>query len=226
MNNPSSPALGILGPEIAAARPASLPGDLVAAADVLVALAARLAEAEVQGGLTRVKRILLTKQRERLVLLADAARALEARDQPLRAAIAKYLPLDEPLASSSLERRERMVKVVEAGLPDARRTLQRLACGDHVRDVYDRALDLRELASLYGRFGSALTDVPGYQLADEPLAFREARTILNYVAAEMRETERLRDHAALWTLLEHGHAAAAAALIYVHGDEQVEVPPL
>ncbi len=226
MNNWTSTALAAIGPEIASARPASLPGDLVAAADVLVAIGALVVEAEQRDGLTRVKQRLLVKQRERLALLADAARALKERDQPLHARIETYLILDEPLATSSLERRERMAKVVEAGLPEAQRTLARLAVGDHVRNIYDRALDLRELASLYGRYGSALTGVPGYELGDEPLAFREARTILSYVTTEMRDAERLRDHAALWTLLEHGHAAAVAALVYVNGDEPVEVPPL
>jgi hypothetical protein len=111
-------------------------------------------------------------------------------------------------------------------LPEQRRTLRRLAHGDHVRNIYERALDLRELASLYGRYGVALTDVPGYELGDEPLAFREGRAIMSFVAVEMREAERLRDHAALWTLIEHGHAGAVGALGHVYGDEPVEVPPL
>ena len=38
--------------------------------------------------------------------------------------------------------------------------------------------------------------------------------------------ERLGDRAALWTLIEHGHAAAAATLVYVFDDEHVDVPPL
>lgn len=223
--SPTSPALVAIGPEIASARPATLPGDLVAAADVLTAIDARLAAAEARDGLTRIKRLLLTKQRERLALLAEAGRALEARDRPLHDAIVKYVVVDEPLASTSLARRDRMAKVVEAGLP-ATRTVQRLALGDHVHNVYERALDLRELASLYGRYGVALVDVPGYELADEPLAFREAKALFSLVASEVRDTERLSEGAALWTLFEHGHAAAVAALVYVYGDEHVEVPPL
>jgi hypothetical protein len=160
--SPSSPALVAIGPEIASARPATLPGDLVAAADVLMVIDARLAEAEARDGLSRVKQRLLAKQRERLALLAEAGRALEARNRPIHDAIVAYVTLEEPLASSSLERRERMAKVVAAGLPEAR-TVQRLALGDHVRNVYERALDLRELASLYGRHGSALAGVAGYE---------------------------------------------------------------
>lgn len=223
--SPSSPALAAIGPEIASARPATLPGDLVAAADVLMAIEARLAAAEARDGLTRVKRRLLTTQRERLALLAEAGRALEARDRPVHDAIVAYVTLDEPLASGSLARRERMAKVVEAGLPKAR-TVQRLALGDHVRNVYERALDLRELASLYGRYGSTLAGLAGYELADEPLAFREARAIFSLVTRELRDAARLSDGAALWTLFEHGHAAAGAALVYVYGDETLAVPPL
>lgn len=226
MNHPPSPALAAIGPEIASARPASLPGDLLAAADVLASIAVRITEAEQREELTRVKRQLLAKQRERLTLLADAARSLVERDRPVQDAIVRYLTLDEPLASASLERRERMARVVETGLPDARQTLQRLAHGDHVHNIHERALDLRELASLYGRFGTSLEAVPGYALQDEPAAFREARAILGFVMREMREAERLRDHAGLWTLIEHGHAAAVAALVYAHGDEAVEVTPL
>jgi len=224
MSTPS-PALAAIGPEIASARPATLPGDLVAAADALIAIDARLVEAEGRDGLTRVKRSLITRQRERLALLAEAARALEARDRPVHDAIVAYVTLDEPLASSSLARRERMAKVVEAGLPSVR-TVQWLAHGDHVRNVYERALDLRELASLYGRYGSALSGLAGYELADEPLAFREARAIFSLIRVELRDAERLGDHAALWTLVEHGHAAAVAALVYIYGDEHVAVPPL
>lgn len=224
MSSPSQ-ALAALGPEIASARPAPLPGDLLAAADALDALDARLGEAQRIDGLTRVKRILLGKQRERLPLLAAAARALEARDRPVHEAVVAHVMLDEPLASSSLARRERMAKVVEAGLPSLR-AVQRLAHGDHVADVYERALDLRELASLYGRYGTTLSGLAGYELADEPLAFREARSILSLVASELRDAERLGDHAALWTLLEHGHAAAVAALVYVYGDDTLVVPPL
>ncbi len=224
MSSPS-PALATLGPEIASARPAPLPGDLVAAADVLDALDARLGEAQMIDGLTRVKRSLLTRQRERLALLAASARALEERDRPVHKAIVDYVLLEEPLASSSLARRERMAKVVEAGLSSVP-SVQRLAHGDHVNDIYERALDLRELASLYGRYGSELSDLAGYELADEPLAFREARAILKLIASELREAERLGDHAALWTLLEHGHAAAVSTLVYVYDDEDLVVPPL
>ncbi len=224
MSHPS-PALAALGPEIASARRAPLPGDLVAAADALLALDARLAEAERGEGLTRVKQRLLPRQRERLALLAEGARALEARDRPLHEAIVAYVTLEEPLASSSLARRERMARVVEAGLPETR-TVRWLAQGDHVHNVYERALDLRELASLYGRFGTLLGGLAGYELADEPLAFREARAIFSLVKGELRDAERLGDHAALWTLLEHGHAAAVATLVYLHGEAHVEVPPL
>lgn len=223
--SPTSPALVAIGPEIASARPASLPGDLLAAADALVAIDARLVEAEKRDGLTRVKRSLVSRQRERLALLAEAARALEARDRPFHDAVAAAVTLEEPLASSSLARRERMAAVVAAGLP-AVRAVHRLAHGDHVRNPYERALDLRELASLYGRYGSALSGLAGYELADEPLAFREARAIFNLVASEIRDAERLGDRACLWTLIEHGHAAAVAALAYVYGDELVPVPPL
>ncbi len=223
--SPTSPALAAIGPEIAAARPATLPGDLVAAADVLMAIHARLTEAEARDGLTRIKRLLLTKQRERLALLAEAGRALHARDLPIHEAIIRYVMVDEPLASSSLSRRERLAKVVEAGMP-ASRAVQRLARGDPVGNVDERALDLRELASIYGRYGVALTAVPGYELTDEPLAFREARAIFSLVRSEVRDTERLGDGAALWTLFEHGHAAAVSALVYVYGDEQVDVPQL
>jgi len=225
MSSPQSPALAAVGPEIASARPAPLPGDLVAAADLLTAIDARLAEAEGRDGLTRVKRRLVTRQRERLALLSAAARALEERNQAINDAVVAYVTLEEPLASSSLARRERMAKVVETGLPQTR-TLRRLAHGDHVRNVYERALDLRELASLYGRYGSELTGVAGYELADEPLAFQEARAIFNLVNAELRDAERLADRAALWTLIEHGYAAAVGTLTYLNGDEPVDVPPL
>ncbi|MFO0744390.1 MAG: hypothetical protein U1F43_01800 [Myxococcota bacterium] len=226
MSDPTS-ALATLGPELSSARPALLPGSLEAAADVLVAVGAHVAEAERRDGLTSLKRRLLARQRDRLALLADAARGLVARDAPVRAAIVARVKLPEPLGATSLARRERMGQVVAAGLPEAKRTIQRLALGDHVADAYERALDLRELASLYGRHGATLASVRGYELADEPAAFREAREILAIVLGELAEAGRLSDGARLWTLLEHGHAAAVSALAYVYGDDAVpEVPPL
>lgn len=223
--SPPSPALAAIGPEIASARPAPLPGDLIAAADALGALDARLVEAQARDGLTRVKRSLLTRQRERLSLLAAAARAVRAarpqrprRHRRLRhAARAARVelavapraygpgrhggPADPALGAMAHPRRSRKERLRACARPArAREPLRALRLGAHQR----RRLRPRRRAA----------------------RLPQARALLGLVSAEVRDSERLGDHAAFWTLLEHGHAAAVAALVYIYGEEHVAVPPL